>query len=74
MGAYICDCCDNMFCSHSVNYYYCEECNKSFCEDCWQERLHEDQDGWEEVCGDCWKQYLEDEQINKRDEELEERS
>lgn len=41
MGAYICDVCDNMFCSHEVNFYYCDKCEKSFCEDCWMERLQE---------------------------------
>ena len=53
MGAYICDVCDNMFCSHNVNFYHCDKCNKSFCESCWQEKLKEDQDEFGNICGDC---------------------
>lgn len=56
MGAYICEACDNMFCSHEVNYYHCEKCNTDFCEDCWFERLHEDQKwGEDELCGFCYE-------------------
>ena len=55
MGAYICNACDSMFCSHEVNYYYCEKCETAFCEDCWIERLHEDQELTEsDICGDCY--------------------
>lgn len=54
MGAYICNVCDNIFCSHSVNFYHCEKCNTSSCEDCWCERLHEDQDMFADICGDCY--------------------
>ena len=59
MGAYICDICDNMFCSHEVNFMYCETCEKSMCEGCWQEKLHEDQDITEyDMCGDCYAKAL----------------
>jgi len=57
MGAYLCQACDGMFCSHEVNYYYCEKCKTDFCEDCWAERLHEEQDITEtETCGFCYEQ------------------
>jgi len=56
MGAYICDVCDNMFCSHEVNYMYCEKCKTAFCEGCWQERLDEEQELTEyDICGDCFR-------------------
>ena len=59
MGAYICEVCDGMFCSHEVNFYHCDKCDTSFCEDCWQERLHEDQDWGEcDICGDCYVDLL----------------
>jgi hypothetical protein len=56
MGAYICNICDQMFCSHEVNFYHCDKCNKSFCEDCWIERLDEEQELYgEEICGECFR-------------------
>ena len=56
MGAYMCGVCDSMFCSHEVNYYHCDKCNTDFCEDCWIERLHEDQETEEDnFCGSCRK-------------------
>ncbi len=59
MGAYICDLCDGMFCSHEVNYYCCEKCEKAFCEGCWIERLHEDQEITETgICGNCFEQAI----------------
>lgn len=58
MGAYKCGVCDNMFCSHSVNYYSCEKCETEFCEDCWAERLHEDQEVTANICGDCYADLL----------------
>lgn len=59
MGAYICDICDSMFCSHDVNFYHCDTCETSFCEGCWQERLHEDQeDVCDPLCGDCFAKTL----------------
>ena len=55
MGAYICDVCDRMFCSHEVNYMYCEKCEQAFCEDCWIEILHEDQELTDDICGECYE-------------------
>ena len=54
MGAYLCEACDKMFCSHEVNYYHCEKCKTDFCEDCWMERLDENQDEFTEICGNCY--------------------
>ena len=53
MGAYICDVCDNMFCSHEVNFYHCDKCNTSMCEDCWIERQGEEETY--DICGDCYE-------------------
>lgn len=58
MGAYICQVCDNMFCSHDVNFMYCEKCETEMCEGCWEEKLHEDQDLYSEICGDCYTKSL----------------
>ena len=56
MSAYICDVCDNMFCSHEVNFYHCDKCDTSMCEDCWIERLSGDQEiVGEEICGNCYE-------------------
>ena len=58
MGAYICQVCDNVYCSHEVNYYHCDTCDTAFCEGCWIEGLHENQDGTEDICGECYLKEL----------------
>ena len=42
---------------------YCEKCQTEFCEDCWIERLHEDQELTEyDTCGDCYAKSIEGEE------------
>lgn len=54
MGAYICGICDNMFCSHSVSFFYCEKCNTAFCEDCWNDTFIENDIDYDyNTCGNC---------------------
>ena len=72
MVAYKCNICENDFSSSEITAFCCYRCERIFCEDCFQNIIHEDQDGSEDVCGECWDSYLEDVKTNKRDEELEE--
>lgn len=54
---YYCDACGTRLCV-CEEWYYCQQCERLFCEDCWNARLHEDQESDEdyELCGECWEE------------------
>lgn len=58
MGAYICGVCDNMFCSHEVNFMHCDKCEISMCEGCWEDMQDERNSNDYDLCGECFRDLM----------------